>query len=104
MRLAHFAAAAVLAFAAATPALAADPVTVKLAAPLDATAKFIAGGAIFICTKDTCVASSPTSQTSNVSACKEVAKNVGAVSSFGGIRMQFDAAKLEECNAAAKKG
>lgn len=86
---------------AAGAAFAADPVTVKLQAPLAAKAKFIAGGAVFLCEADACVASAPSSQTFAASTCKSVAKTVGAVTSFGVGGKTLDADKLGACNAVA---
>ncbi|HEX5377622.1 MAG TPA: hypothetical protein VFW47_03575 [Phenylobacterium sp.] len=83
-------------------ALAADAVTAKLQAPVAAKTKFIAGGAIFLCEGDTCVAQTPTSQTFAAATCKTVAKNAGALVSFDGSRKSFDADKLSACNAAAE--
>ena len=82
-------------------ALADDPITAKLQAPVAAKTKLIAGGAVFLCEGDTCLASAPSSRTYGATTCKEVAKNVGAVVSFGGVRKQLEAAKLEQCNTAA---
>jgi len=83
----------------ATAAFAADSVTAKLQAPVASPVKFIAGGAIFNCEGDTCVANVPTSQTFSSSTCKAVAAKVGAVATFEG-RKALDASRLAECNAA----
>jgi hypothetical protein len=85
----------------ASAALADDAITAKLQAPVAAKTKFIAGGAIFLCEGDTCIAQAPTSQTFAAATCKVIAKNAGAVESFGGSRKSFDADKLGACNAAA---
>ena len=54
--------------------------------PVHLVMLFIAGGAVFLCEADLCVASAPSSQTFAVSTCKAVAKNVGAVAVFlGGV-------------------
>lgn len=94
-------AAAVSVSFAAGAALADDPVTVKLQSPVAEKTKLIAGGAVFMCEGDTCLAAAPSSQTYGATACKDVAKKVGAVASFGGSRKQLDAAKLDQCNAVA---
>jgi hypothetical protein len=93
--------AAVAALSAAAPALAGEAVVVKLAAPLTASTKFIAGGAMFSCAGDTCVATAPTSQTYSTAACKTVAKSAGAVTSFTLSAKSLDADKLSTCNEAA---
>jgi hypothetical protein len=95
-------AAACAAFASlsATAAFAAEPVTAKLQAPLAAPVKFIAGGAIFACEGDSCIASAPTSQTFSTSTCKTVAAKVGAVATFES-RKALDDSRLAECNTVA---
>ena len=82
-------------------AMADDPITAKLQTPVAEKTKFIAGGAVFLCEGDTCLAAAPSSQTYGASTCKDVARKVGAVVSFGGARKQLEGAKLEQCNAAA---
>lgn len=82
-------------------ALADDPITAKLAQPVAAKTKIIAGGAVFMCEGDTCFAGAPSSRTFATTTCKDLAKTVGAVASFGGSRKQLDDAKLTQCNAAA---
>jgi hypothetical protein len=93
--------AAVAGLSAAAPALAGEAVVAKLAAPVAASAKFIAGGAMFSCAGDTCVATAPTSQTYSTAACKTVAKTAGAVTSFTFAAKSLDADKISACNAAA---
>ncbi|HEY8573271.1 CC_3452 family protein [Phenylobacterium sp.] len=85
---------------AAGAALAAEPVTAKLQAPVAEKTKFIAGGAMFVCEADTCVASAPMSQTFSTGACKAIASKVGPVVSFG-ARKSFEADRLADCNATA---
>jgi hypothetical protein len=62
--------------------------------------KFIAGGAVFACEGDSCVASVPTSQTFSTSTCKAVAAKVGAVATFES-RKALEAARLADCNTVA---
>ena len=82
-------------------AMADDPITAKLQAPVAAKTKLIAGGAVFVCEGDTCLAAAPSSRTYASATCKELAKSVGAVASFGGARKQLDDEKLGACNASA---
>jgi hypothetical protein len=105
MKLQILAACAALASLTAGQALAADAVTAKLASPVAAKTKFIAGGAMFNCDGDACVAAAPTSQTFAVSTCKAIADKVGVVASFEG-RKSLDEGKLADCNekAVAKAG
>lgn len=93
--------AAVITLSFAGGAFAADAVTAKLTAPVAAKTKFIAGGAVFLCEADSCVASAPSSQTFATSTCKAVAKNVGAIASFGVGGKTLAADKLGACNASA---
>ena len=89
------------AFALASAANAAEPVTAKLASPIATEARIIAGGAMFVCRDALCVATSPNSRTLAVSACRDLAKVVGPLDSFGGGRRALDDGKLGQCNAAA---
>lgn len=97
MKLQMIAACAALATFAAGTAVAADTVTVKLSAPVAAKTKIIAGGAVFNCEADACVAIAK-SQTYSVAACKAIADKVGIVTSFAGAK-SFDDDKLSNCNA-----
>ena len=96
------AAAAVLA-AVSAPAFAAEPVIVKLAAPLAAPQKVVAGGAIFSCAGEACVATNPSSGTADFSTCKIVVHAVGAATSFGTAASPLPADRLATCNESAKK-
>lgn len=87
-----------------SPAVAASgPVVVKLAAPLAAPTKVVAGGAIFSCAGDTCVATNPASGTADFSTCKIVVHSVGAATSFGVAAAPLAADRLAACNESAKK-
>lgn len=87
----------------ATPALAAEPVIVKLAAPLAAPTKVVAGGAIFSCAGDACVATNPANGTGDFSTCKIVVHAVGKATSFGTASSPLPAERLASCNESAKK-
>lgn len=100
MKLQILAACAALTALAAGQAAAGEPVTAKLSAPVAAKLKFIAGGAMFNCEADACVAASGAPQTFTVATCKAVADKVGVVTSFEG-RKALDAARLADCNAKA---
>ncbi|WP_372781875.1 hypothetical protein [Phenylobacterium sp.] len=84
----------------AAPAFAAEPVIAKLQQPVSQPVKFIAGGAIFKCEADTCVASAATSETFSTGACKTVAANVGAVTAFTSTKTMDDT-RLGACNSVA---
>jgi hypothetical protein len=94
------AACAALVCLSATAAFAETPVIAKLAQPVAQPVKFIAGGAIFDCQGDACVANAATSQTFGIDTCKAVAAKVGAVATFSG-RRAFDDARLAQCNVTA---
>ena len=49
---------------AACAALADDPITAKLQSPVAAKTKLIAGGAVFMCEGDVCLAAAPSSRPS----------------------------------------
>jgi hypothetical protein len=97
VKLRFLAACAALATLSAGAAIAADSVTAKLAAPVAAKTKFIAGGAMFHCEADTCVAVA-TSQTFALATCKAIAEKVGPVAAFSG-RETMDERRLANCNA-----
>ena len=100
MKLQILAACAALVSLSAAPALAGDAITAKLATPVAAKVKFIAGGAIFNCEGDVCVALAPSSNTFAASTCKTIADKVGPVASFGGVKSLAED-KLADCNAKA---
>jgi hypothetical protein len=101
MKLPILAACAALAVLPAGQALAGDAITAKLATPVAEKTKFIAGGAMFTCEGDTCVALVPTSQTFAASTCKAIADRVGLVTAFSG-RKALEDGKLADCNAKAR--
>ena len=100
MKLQILAACAALATLSAGQAFAADAITAKLSAPVAEKTKFIAGGAMFVCEADACVAAAATSQTYSNATCKAVAEKVGPVTSFANTRA-FEADRLAACNANA---
>lgn len=97
MKFSIAAAAAAISLACAGSALAAE-VTAKLVTPVSTPTKVIAGGAVFNCADATCVANLPTSRTITSAACKQLTKEVGAVSTYGDANKQLDNDKLARCN------
>jgi hypothetical protein len=94
----------IAALALSTSAFAASgPVIVKLSAPLAAPTKVVAGGAIFSCAGDTCVATNPSSGTADFNTCKIVVHSVGPATSFGVAGAALAADRLAACNESAKK-
>ena len=100
MKLQILAACAALATLTAGQAFAGDTITAKLSAPVAEKTKFIAGGAMFNCEADACVALAPTSQTFATATCKTIADKVGVVAAFEG-RKALGEDKLADCNAKA---
>ena len=94
------AACAAVATLSAAPAFAAEPVIAKLQTPVTQPVKFIAGGAMFKCEADTCVASAATSETFSTGACKTVAANVGPIAAYTGVKA-LDETRLGACNSVA---
>jgi hypothetical protein len=84
----------------ATSAFAVEPVTAKLQQPVAAKTKIIAGGAMFTCEADACIASAPGSETFSTAACKTLAGKVGPISAFTG-RKALDDDRLTQCNVVA---
>jgi curli biogenesis system outer membrane secretion channel CsgG len=89
-----------LSAAPAAPAFAAEPVTAKLQQPVAQPTKFIAGGAMFNCEADACVATATTSETFSSGACKAVAAKVGPIAAFTSLK-PMDEARLAACNSVA---
>jgi hypothetical protein len=107
MKLRSIAAVAALSFSLsglmAGAAFAADgPVSAKLNAPLTAKTKVVAGGAVFYCEGDSCVATAAPSRALTAASCKALVKEVGRVSSFAGDVKSLSAEDLDRCNASAK--
>jgi hypothetical protein len=92
--------AALSTLAISSAAFAADPVIAKLSNPVSEKTKVIAGGSMFFCEADACVAAVPTSQTMNLATCKAIANKVGPLTSYG-ARKALEADRLADCNATA---
>jgi len=100
-RLLPAACAALSALALAGAALAGEPVTAHLQQPVLAKTKIVAGGAMFVCQGDACVAGASDSRTFAVAACKDLARAVGPVTAFTRNSRAFGGGLLDRCNAAA---
>lgn len=81
---------------------AAEPVVAKLQAPLSSAMKPVAGGAVFECLGDVCAARSPSGDTAALRGCKDLVRQVGAVSSFGPASKPLTSDELATCNSSAK--
>ena len=94
--------AAVLAVVAFATTAAAEPVVAKLQAGKGA-AKPVAGGAVFECLGDVCAARAPSSDTATLRGCKDLARQMGPVASFGPSSKPLSDEQIATCNASAKK-
>jgi hypothetical protein len=94
--------AALAAVAMATSAMA-EPVVAKLQAPAAGAVKPVAGGAVFECLGDVCAARAPASDTAGLRGCKDLVRQVGAVTAFGPTSKQLSSDQLAECNQSARK-
>jgi hypothetical protein len=79
------------------------PVVAKLQAPVAKKVRPIAGSAVFNCDGDVCTAATPAAATNTVPGCRELARRVGAFTSYGPDGATLDADALARCNAAAKR-
>ncbi len=95
------AAAALLTLTLAGQAAAKTLVTAKLGQPVAERARLVAGGAVFWCEGDACVATASNTRTFIPATCKDVASRFGPVTAFESGARAFDAARLEACNASA---
>lgn len=84
-------------------AAAAEPVVAKLKAPLPGATKPVAGGAVFECLGDVCAARAPSSDTAGLRGCRDLARQVGAVASFGPNSKPLSSEEVDTCNQAARK-
>jgi len=100
LRLSAAVVAAVAAFA--TGAMA-EPVVAKLQAPGKGAAKPVAGGAVFECLGDVCAARSPSADTASLRGCKDLVRQMGAVSSFGPASKPLSPEQITSCNESARK-
>lgn len=82
--------------------LAAEPVLAKLQASVQGAAKPVAGGAVFECLGDVCAARAPGADTNGVRACKELARQVGQITTFGPASRQLAADQISACNESAR--
>lgn len=95
------AASAVLILSAGAASAADARLTANLAQPVAEKTRVVAGGAVWVCEGSTCFTGAASSRTSSFRACQALAKEVGAVRSYGG-RNQLETEQLAKCNVAAK--
>lgn len=95
------AASAALVLSAGAASAADARLTASLAQPVAAKTRVVAGGAVWTCEGGTCNAGAATSRSAGFRACQALAKEVGAVTAYGG-RSTLGAEQLAKCNASAK--
>ncbi|MDO8902288.1 MAG: hypothetical protein Q7V15_13155 [Phenylobacterium sp.] len=96
------AAAAFLTLALAGQAAAQHQVTAKLEQPVAERSRLVAGGAVFWCEGEACIANAANTRTYVPATCKDVASKYGPVTAFESGARAYDAERLEACNAAAR--
>lgn len=74
---------------------------VKLEAPVPSAMKFMAAHAMWSCVASTCGSGGAPEDSLSVPACKELAKKVGKITSYGDVTHKLSADELEKCNTAA---
>jgi hypothetical protein len=94
------AAAAILSLSSAAMA---EPVVAKLQAGAAGASKPVAGGAVFECLGDVCASRAPAADTASVRGCKELARQVGGMNTFGAASKPLSSAELATCNESARK-
>ena len=93
---------AVLSFSFAGAALADSQISAKLETPQSTHLKLIAASAVWNCEADSCFAGIAPDDAVGVSGCKELAKQVGRLTSYTFDRKSLDDKALAKCNTAAK--
>lgn len=93
--------AAALTVSAGVAAAADTRLTAALEQPVAAKTRVIAGGAVWTCEGSTCSAAATSTRAVGFRGCQSLAKEVGALVSYGG-KSQLEAAQLAKCNASAK--
>jgi hypothetical protein len=101
MKLTLATACAVFSLALAGAACADTSISATLAAPQTAHAKLIAAHAVWNCEGATCFAQIAPDDSASVSACKDLAKQVGPLTAYSAGAKSLDAGALAKCNTAA---
>ena len=101
MKIRTMAVCAALFVSSAGSALADTNYLVKLEAPVPSAMKFMAAHAMWSCVASTCGSGGAPEESFSVPSCKELAKKVGKIASFGDDRHKMSADELEKCNSAA---
>jgi hypothetical protein len=85
----------------ALPAFAGTQFTAQLATPKAERERVVAASAVWICEGETCTAELKSSKIS-LKACKGVAAEIGALTSFASANAEMDADDLAKCNQSAR--
>ena len=101
MKLTLATACAVFSLCLAGAASADSRITATLEAPQSGHAKLIAAHAVWNCESGACVAQVERDEAASVSACKDLARQVGRLSAYTAERKPLDAGALAKCNTAA---
>lgn len=102
MKLRTLAAAAIItSMSFAGAAYASGKVTATLKTPVAAKTKIVAGGAVFSCEGDTCVANAAPARAVTLAGCKALVKEVGALNAFSNGKRAIEGEDLAACNAVA---
>ena len=102
MKLQTTLAAAAAIFSIASSAMA-EPVIAKLQVSAAGAVKPVAGGAVFECLGDVCASRAPSADTASIRGCKELARQVGGVNTFGPSSKPLSPDQLASCNESARK-
>jgi hypothetical protein len=87
----------------ATAAVCAEPVVAKLQSPVQSRVRPVTTEAVFDCTADSCTSATDNSGAQSLSTCRELVRQVGALSSFGRASKPMATDRLAACNAAVKR-
>ena len=98
MKLRTWAVCAALLFGSAGSALADTNYLVKLEAPVPSAMKFMAAHAMWSCVASTCGSGGAPEESLSVSACKELAKKVGKIVSYGDTTHKLSADEREDAD------
>ncbi len=101
MKLRMMTAAAVLSLTFAGAAYADGKVTASLKTPVAAKTKIVAGGAVYTCEGDSCVAQTAPARAVTVAGCKALVKEVGELTAFSNSKRTLEGEDLAACNAVA---
>jgi hypothetical protein len=80
----------------------AEPVIAKLQTPVASATRPVASDSVYECLGDICAARAGWETAGGMRGCRDLARQVGAVTAFGTGAKQLTADKLTECNQSAR--